>query len=257
MSSAGAVDPIESMWLNRALEGSIPVHVGVIMDGNGRWARQKGLPRKEGHRAGVESMGRCLPALLNLGIKYCTLFAFSTENWRRPRGEVQFLMTLLLEYAKSNTRELLEHGIQIRPIGRWRDLPTSVSKALSKVASDTRKGDKLVVLLAINYGGRQEILDAVGKYVALLKASPDKAPPLTEEEFSRLLYSGDVPDPDLIVRTSGELRLSNFLLWESAYSELVFTDVLWPDFGPVDIYKAVVEYSGRKRRFGGLTERKG
>ncbi len=247
-------EKIESVWLDRALSGRIPVHMGVIMDGNGRWAQKKGLPRKEGHRAGVLSMRKCLPALLNLGIKYCTLFTFSAENWKRPQTEIQSLFALILEFADSDRGELLERGVRVTPVGRWRELPLPVVRALTKMASDTSVGRNLTVQLALNYGGRQEILDAVKKYALDVVGSKKSVHDLTESDFSRYLYAGDVPDPDLIVRTSGEKRLSNFLLWESAYSELVFTDVLWPDFGPVDIYKAVAEFSGRKRRFGDVVE---
>lgn len=241
----------ESEWLKKALLGNVPSHIGIIMDGNGRWAEKRGLLRKEGHRAGVDSMRRCLPALLELGVKYCTLFAFSTENWKRPKDEVQFLFGLISEFAKTDKDDLLKNGVRVLPIGRWERFPAAVVKALGSLSHDTSKGKNLLVQLAINYGGRQEILDGINKY--LKEAQNRKAwGELTEENFSKYLYSDGVPDPDLIIRTSGEKRLSNFLLWGSAYSELVFTGVLWPDFGPVDLYKAVCEYSGRKRRFGNI-----
>lgn len=243
-------DPFENeerRWQERAKSGKIPTHVAFIMDGNGRWAKRRGLGRKEGHIAGVEAMRNCLPALLNLGIKYVTLFVFSTENWRRPYDEVSFLMNLVLDYAKSDRRELIQKGVRLLPIGRWRDLPLAVVEALSKAALDTAHGRNLTVLLAVNYGGRQEILDAAKKLALKHGGAMDD---VGEEEFAELLYAPFAPDPDLIVRTSGEMRVSNFLLWQGAYSELVFTDVLWPDFGPIDIYKAVVEYGNRERRFG-------
>lgn len=245
----------EIQWRERAKAGSVPSHIAFIMDGNGRWAKRRGLSRNEGHRAGVEAMRRCLPALLDLGIKYVTLYVFSTENWRRPQEEVKFLMNLILDYANSDRRELLEKGVRIVPIGRWRDLPLPVVEALSKAANDTAKGRNLTVLLAVNYGGRQEILDAAKKLA--LKYKPGELDSVGEEEFRQLLYAPSVPDPDLIVRTSGEQRISNFLLWQGAYSELVFTDVLWPDFGPIDIYKAVVEYGRRERRFGDVSHKGG
>jgi len=249
----------EELWLSRAREGKIPVHVGIIMDGNGRWAQKRGLPRHEGHRAGVESIRRCLPALLNTGIKYCSLFVFSTENWSRPREEINFLMDLVVEYAQKDRKELLEKGIRVVPLGRWRELPSPVATALSKVAQDTESGENLTVFLAINYGGRQEILDAAKGLFRKLTTRELKKDinDVTLEDFAGCLYEPSLPDLDLIIRTSGEKRLSNFLLWQAAYAELVFTDVLWPDFGPKDLYKAIVEYSGRKRRFGKVEEREG
>ncbi len=200
-------------------------------------------------------MRRCLPALLDLGVKYVTLFVFSTENWRRPQDEVKFLMNLVLDYANSDRRELKEKGVRLIPVGRWRDLPLPVVEALSKAERDTALGSNLTVLLAVNYGGRQEILDAAKKLA--LKYKRDELDRVGEDEFRQLLYAPFVPDPDLIVRTSGEERISNFLLWQGAYSELVFTDVLWPDFGPVDIFKAVAEYGSRQRRFGDVRDKRG
>lgn len=249
----------EEYWLSRARSGKIPVHVGIIMDGNGRWAQARGMPRQEGHRAGVESIRRCLPALLKVGIQYCTLYAFSTENWKRPREEVDFLMNLIIEYSRSDRKKLVENGIRVVPIGRWRELPMPVVQSLSKITEDTTGGTKLTVFLAVNYGGRQEILDAAVKFaqdMKLRRSRPDFER-ITTEDFEAYLYTSGAPDPDLIIRTSGEKRLSNFLLWQAAYSEFVFTEVLWPDFGPVDLYKAIVEYSGRRRRFGDVEEKKG
>ncbi|MGE5578671.1 MAG: polyprenyl diphosphate synthase [Bacillota bacterium] len=247
----------EASWLERAKAARLPVHIGFIMDGNGRWAQGRGLSRKEGHRAGVESIRRCLPALLELGIPYCSLFVFSTENWRRPKDEVDFLLNLVLEWAREDKKDLIEKGVRILPIGRWRDLPSPVVSAISRAASETRHGRNLTLLACVNYGGRQEIVDAAKAIAASCAGDPSKIGNLGEEEFSRHLYAPGVPDPDLIVRTSGEVRLSNFLLWQAAYAEFVFTDVLWPDMSPVDVYKAIVEFSGRKRRFGDVTEKKG
>ncbi|MGI6627372.1 MAG: polyprenyl diphosphate synthase [Bacillota bacterium] len=249
----------EEYWLSRAREGNIPVHVGIIMDGNGRWAQRQGLKRHEGHRAGVESIRRCLPALVDLGIPYCTLFVFSTENWKRPYDEIQFLFNLVVDYTQKYKDELIANGIQVIPIGRWRKMPLPVLQALSEVARDTKAGSRLRLHMAINYGGRQEILDASLELARKLASrGPNNIPDdISEEVFSALLYTRGVPDPDLIIRTSGEQRLSNFLLWQGAYSELVFTDVLWPDFGPVDLYKSIVEYSQRNRRFGDVAGQKG
>ncbi len=247
----------ESLWLDRAKASKIPVHVGIIMDGNGRWAQRRGLSRREGHRAGVESIRRSLPALLRLGIKYCSLFVFSSENWRRPRDEVDFLMNLVVEWASRDKSEFVKHGVRIVPVGRWKELPAPVASSLARAVKDTEGGDVLQLLACINYGGRQEIVDAAREMARAFAGDLGRVENLDEEGFTRFLYAPGVPDPDLIVRTSGELRVSNFLLWESAYSELVFTDVLWPDFGPVDLYKAVVEFGRRKRRFGDVAEEKG
>ncbi len=254
MPQNGPMEDEERRWQERAKSGKIPTHVAFIMDGNGRWAKKRELSRKEGHIAGVEAMRRCLPALLNLGIQYVTLFVFSTENWRRPYDEVRFLMNLVLDYAKSDRSELIQKGVRLLPIGRWRELPLAVVEALTKAVADTAHGRNLTLLLAINYGGRQEILDAAKNLALKYRGAMDD---VGEEEFAGLLYAPFVPDPDLIVRTSGEMRVSNFLLWQGAYSELVFTDVLWPDFGPIDIYKAVVEYGCRERRFGDVSQERG
>ena len=248
----------EEYWLAKARAGRIPVHVGIIMDGNGRWAQSRGLKRHEGHRAGVQTIRRCIPAVLELGIRHCTLFVFSTENWKRPREEVQFLFSLIVDYCREHKAELIENGVQVIPIGRWRELPGSAVSAIESVVRDTRSCSRLKLYLAINYGGRQEILDAAVKLAKqVVSGEVINFEGITQEDFADYLYTKGVPDPDLIIRTSGEQRLSNFLLWQGAYAELVFTDVLWPDFGPADLYKAVVEYSSRSRRFGGITGEKG
>ncbi len=249
----------EEFWLSRASAGKIPNHIGIIMDGNGRWAQRQGLKRQEGHRAGVESITRCIPALVKLGIEHCTLFVFSTENWKRPYDEIQFLFNLVIDYTRKHKRELLDNGIQVIPVGRWRSMPMPVVQSLSEVIRETKAGTRLKLYLAINYGGRQEIIDASLKLAEqLVKRDKHDIPKeLSEGDFADLLYTKGVPDPDLIIRTSGEKRLSNFLLWQGAYSDLVFTDVLWPDFGPIDLYKAVVEYSSRERRFGDVSNQEG
>ena len=238
--------------------GRIPVHVGIIMDGNGRWAQKRGLKRQEGHRAGVQTIYRCIPAVIKLGIRHCTLFVFSTENWKRPREEVQFLFGLITDYCRKHKDELIEHGVQVIPIGRWKELPASAVHSIESVVRDTRQGSRLSLYLAINYGGRQEIVDAAAKLAKrLISEGQVDFDGITHEDFADCLYTRGVPDPDLIIRTSGEQRISNFLLWQGAYSELVFTDVLWPGFQPVDLYKAVVEYSSRSRRFGDVTDGRG
>ena len=247
----------ESEWLLKAKSGNVPSHIAFIMDGNGRWAEKRGLQRRDGHRAGVESIRRCIPALLELGIPYCSLFVFSTENWRRPKEEIDFLLDLVLEWAREDKRELREKGVRVLPVGRWKDMPGPVATAIARAAKDTQDGRALTLLTCVNYGGRQEIVDAAKALATSFAGDPRRIENLDEEEFSRFLYAPGIPDPDLIVRTSGEERLSNFLLWQAAYSEFVFTDVYWPDMAPVDVYKAVAAYSGRKRRFGDVTEKRG
>lgn len=252
-----AMSPEESRWLEEARASKVPAHVGIIMDGSGRWAQKRGLPRREGHRAGVESIRRCLPALLRLGIKYCSFFVFSTENWRRPRDEVDLLMKMVVDWASDDKSEFIRHGVRIVPVGRWKELPAPVVSAVARAVKETEGGDTLHLLACLNYGGRQEIVDAAREMARSFAGDPRKVENLDEEGFMRFLYAPSVPEPDLILRTSGELRLSNFLLWQAAYSELVFTDVLWPDFGPVDLYKAVVEFGQRKRRFGDIAGKRG
>ena len=247
----------ESEWLLRAKSGKVPTHIAFIMDGNGRWAEKRGLQRRDGHRAGVESIRRCIPALLELGIAYCSLFVFSTENWRRPREEVDFLLDLVLEWAREDKRDLRERGVRVLPVGRWKDMPAPVAAAIARAAKDTEGGRSLTLLTCVNYGGRQEIVDAAKALAVSFAGDPRKIENLDEDGFSRFLYAPGIPDPDLIVRTSGEERLSNFLLWQAAYSELVFTDVYWPDMAPVDVYKAVAAYGARRRRFGDVTEKRG
>ncbi|MBE3518676.1 MAG: di-trans,poly-cis-decaprenylcistransferase [Firmicutes bacterium] len=223
------------------------------MDGNGRWAQRRGLPRTEGHRAGVESLRALIPALIDLGVPYATFYAFSTENWKRPSEEVHFLFDLLVQYAKEDRRELTERGVKLRAIGQVDELPGAVRAAIRELETQTSSGTNLTVNVALNYGGRQEILRAAKDIAKSFAAGQIDLDKLSEAEFAARLYTAGQPDPDLIIRTSGEMRLSNFLLWQGAYSELYFTEVLWPDFRPVHLYKAVVDYAGRRRRFGGVT----
>ena len=228
---------------------SIPTHVGVVMDGNGRWATRRGLPRTEGHGAGEAALVDTTYGALAIGVKALTVYAFSTENWRRPIDEVRYLMNFNRGLLERRQHELHEVGVRIPFAGRrdWR-VPRGVLKRMDEAAALTRHNTDLVLNIAFNYGGRAEIVDAVKRLIE------DKVPAskVDEKAIRQRLYHPELPDPDLMVRTSGEYRTSNFLLWEMAYSEMVFTDVLWPDFRREDLYAAIAEYQQRDRRFGGV-----
>lgn len=225
---------------------AIPVHVAFIMDGNGRWAKKKGLERIEGHRKGAEVADAASHWCADLGIRYVTLYAFSTENWRRPKEEVEFLFELMLLYIGSKITNMLEEGVRMRFMGRLNELPPKLGDFVFQIENKTSMGKKLDVIVALNYGGRAEIVDAVNE---ILKIGKEQ---ISEEDIAMNLYLPDVPEPDLIIRTSGEERLSNFLTWQSVYSELFFTGTLWPDFTKEEFHRAVDDYSKRKRRFGAL-----
>ena len=224
----------------------IPRHVAIIMDGNGRWARQRGLPRVVGHEHGTDNIRRITFAAGELGIEYLTLWAFSTENWRRPADEVDGIMRILGEAIERETAELHRQGARLRHIGSLDGLSPETRASVLDAIALTRNNTRLTLTLAFNYGGRQELMDAIKRMLAD-GLDPEQ---VSEETVGRYLYTCDMPDPDLIVRTSGEYRLSNFLLWQSIYSELLFSPVLWPDFGPDDLRDAVEEYGRRERRFG-------
>ncbi|ACB09775.1 isoprenyl transferase [Thermotoga sp. RQ2] len=229
----------------------IPQHVAIIMDGNGRWAKKRGLPRIKGHQRGAEVLHNTVKWSLELGIKYLTAFSFSTENWKRPKEEVEFLMDLFVQMIDREMELLRRERVRVRILGRKEGLPERVLKKWKEVEEKTKEFDRMTLIIAFNYGGRREILDAVESI--LKDASQGKKIELTEETFRQYLYLPDVPDPDLIIRTSGEMRLSNFLLWQSAYSELYFFKKLWPDFTKRDFLRAIESYSKRERRFGGLS----
>ncbi|MCX7619317.1 MAG: polyprenyl diphosphate synthase [Acidimicrobiales bacterium] len=227
----------------------IPSHVACVMDGNGRWAQQRGLKRTEGHAAGEQALVDTVHAAVDLGIEWLTLYAFSTENWKRPPSEVRFLMRLNEMILRRRIDELDERGVRVRFLGRRdRRVPGRLARAMDDAVARTAANDGLTLTFAFNYGGRAELVDAFNRMLA------DGVQPGSVDErlVSLYLYQPDMPDPDLVVRTSGEYRISNFLLWELAYSELVFTDVLWPDFGADCLYDAVREYQARDRRFGGI-----
>ena len=237
------VDPVPSeLDLTR-----VPVHVACVMDGNGRWANARGLPRTEGHAAGEEALLDVVNGALEIGVRWITLYAFSTENWRRPADEVRYLMGFNESLLMRRRDELNEKGVRIRFAGRrdWR-VPRRVLKRMDESIELTRRNDRMTMTMAFNYGGRAEIVDAVRALVAE-GVAPNK---VDEKAIRRHLYFPDMPDPDLVIRTSGETRISNFLLWEIAYSELVFPEVLWPDMRRTHLYEAVIEFQQRVRRFG-------
>ena len=226
----------------------LPTHVAIVPDGNGRWAAKRGLPRLAGHREGVLNMLRMIQYINEYPIKYVTFYGFSTENWQRPESEVNGLFKLVEHFIDEQLNKIHEKNIRIRHIGRLEGLPASLQNTIKKAVSLTANNTGMTLGIAWNYGGRAEIVDAVTKLIA----DPNKPQRLDEKSFARYLYTGDMPDVDLLIRTANEMRLSNFLLWQTAYSEYHFTDVLWPDFGKKEIDQALLEYSKRNRRFGGL-----
>lgn len=228
----------------------LPVHIAIIMDGNGRWARKRNLPRTAGHEAGVEAVRRVVRAAAELGIKYLTLYTFSIENWKRPREEVAALMRLLTRTTRREIDELDRNNVRLITTGRVDELSLSRRKALAHAVDKTRTNDGLVLNLALNYGGRTEIIDAVKAIAQAVRSGHIQPGEISESLFSNYLYTAGLPDPDLLIRTSGEMRISNFLLWQTSYTELYVTDVLWPDFERSELFKAIIEYQKRERRFG-------
>lgn len=235
-------------------KGKPPVtHLAIIMDGNGRWAGQRGLPRSAGHKAGTDAVREIVKECRRVGISFLTLYAFSKENWNRPKEEVNFLFDLLLKFLKQEHKTLLERSIRLNILGEWSELPFATRQMIKMVLQQTRECDQMVLNLALNYSGRDEILRACRE----LLAQGINPAELTEEVFQEYLYTAGQPDPDLIIRTSGEQRLSNYLLFQSAYSEFYFTPTLWPDFGPEDLHAALHDYARRERRFGAVGQKKG
>jgi undecaprenyl diphosphate synthase len=225
-----------------------PTHIAIIMDGNGRWAAARGLPRLEGHRAGTENLRQIIRASVDFGVKYLTLYAFSTENWGRPKEEVNGLLTILESVIDRELKELKEEGVRIVHVGRLEAMPKKVREKVRHSMEITQNNDTLILNIAWNYGGRDEILYAIQQIIK----SGIAADAITEDVITQHLFTSGSPDPDLIIRTSGEMRVSNFLIWQSAYSEWYFTPTLWPDFNKDELKKAIEEYSHRKRRFGKL-----
>ncbi len=230
----------------------VPPHVAIIMDGNGRWATQRKLPRIAGHHEGVKTARAIVRAADAVGVRYLTLYAFSTENWSRPEDEVSMLMTLLEHTVQSELPELMERNVRLRVIGRTDGVPSGVRRGIAKVVDGTRDNTGMQLMMAFNYGGRDELLDAFRRLAVEVREGRLEPESISEKDVSRALYTADIPDPDLLIRTSGEMRLSNFLLWQIAYTELWITPTLWPDFAAADLYRAVADFQGRTRRFGGI-----
>jgi undecaprenyl diphosphate synthase len=234
--------------------GEIPTHIAIIMDGNGRWAKRRGLPRVAGHREGVKPVRDVVEACAQLGVKYLTLFAFSTENWRRPKEEIDTLMKLLIKTLRSETEKLHKNDIKLMAIGDIDSLPKEVRQELKEAMEKTKNNKRMVLNLALSYSGRWEIIEAVKEIARDVKKGKVKIEEIDDKLFSNYLKTAGIPDPDLLIRTSGELRISNFLLWQIAYTELYITDCLWPDFRRKHLYEAIRDYQRRERRFGMTSE---
>lgn len=242
-------DKSEEITLNM---DSIPKHIGIIMDGNGRWAKAKGLPRSAGHKAGVETIRDVLVECNDLGVKYLTIYAFSSENWKRPKDEVNTLMSLLVQYLRKELNEIHKEKVVIKTLGDLSALPELCVKEIEDAKEKTKDNTGLVFNIALNYGGRDEIIHAVKKLYKDVESGKVKEEEINKEIFEQYLYTAGMPDPDIIIRTSGEQRLSNFLPWQSTYSEFWFTDINWPDFKKDTLRKAIYDYQNRERRFGGV-----
>jgi undecaprenyl diphosphate synthase len=247
-------EPLRSIQIG---EIAVPRHVAIIMDGNGRWAAARGLPRGEGHRRGVEALRRTVRAAGDLGIAYLTIFSFSAENWSRPPSEIRELMGLLRRFIRHDLAELHRSGVRVRIIGDRDNLDTDILRLLEEAEDLTEQNDKLVLVVAFNYGSRQEIARAAQRLARAVSAGDLAVAEVSADTLAGYLDAPDLPDPDLIIRTSGEQRLSNFLLWQAAYSELIFVPTFWPDFDRSTLESAITEYRRRERRFGGLIARTG
>jgi undecaprenyl diphosphate synthase len=230
----------------------VPRHIAIIMDGNGRWAKERELPRTEGHRVGAESVRAITESCVELGVEYLSLYAFSSENWKRPKSEVAALMKLLELYLANEEAELMSKNIRLQAIGRLHDLPQSCQQQLHRSIEQTSQNTGLTLILALSYGGREEIVDGVKSLLESIERGHLDKGMIDTEVFSKHLYTRYYPDPDLLIRTSGEMRLSNFLLWQLSYTEFYITETLWPDFGKADLVKAIASYAKRHRRFGAV-----
>ena len=242
----------EEELLGRLDTAKLPRHLAVIMDGNGRWAAQRGLPRVEGHRRGARSVREAIENCARLGIDILTIYAFSSENWKRPQAEVEALMKMLSEFLRKELRRLVKNGIVFRPVGRWRELPPETVADIEEAIAGTAAGERMLFQVALNYGGRVEIADACRRIAVECLAGTLDPEEIGVETVAGRMYCPEVPDPDLLIRTSGEYRISNFLLWELAYTEIYVTDVHWPDFRLLHLLEALTDFQGRERRYGGL-----
>ena len=242
------------MLIDEIKQGNMPEHVAVIMDGNGRWAKQHNKPRLEGHAKGAVAARQIVEAAAEAGVKYLTLYAFSVENWNRPKDEVSGLMSLLLKSLAEQFDDLIKNNVRLLTIGDSSLLPQDVLLQVQQAIARSSSNTGLTVIIALSYGSRQEIVNAVKNILQSYKQNPFDIENFDEEKFSSYLYTKDIPDPELLIRTSGEIRISNFLLWQISYSELYFTDILWPDFTKEDFYKAIANYQHRERRFGKTSE---
>ncbi|QDV25039.1 isoprenyl transferase [Aureliella helgolandensis] len=245
------MEGMEAVELNVPLERR-PKHVAVIMDGNGRWAQQQSLPRIEGHLRGVESVRAVMEACREFGVEVLTLYCLSSENWKRPALELEFLMTLLKEYLIAERESLVENNLRVKFIGQRDRLPLEVQEEMERTYQACASNDGMTLCLAINYGARLEMVDAIRQIAAEVQQGEMELSSITEDTVDRYLYTAGLPDPDLLIRTSGEMRISNFLLWQISYSEIYVTDTLWPEFGRSELALAIADYAGRNRRFGGL-----
>lgn len=246
---------VSIMKNNEISSQMMPKHIGIIMDGNGRWAQKRGLPRTAGHKMGIESLKKIVSFSGEIGIEVLTVYAFSTENWKRPQEEVSILMSLIIEYIKKELNVLHRNGVKINPIGEYQQLPEKTVKEINKAIEKTKNNTKLTLNVALNYGSKAEItkgVQEIAKKIIQGELSPDQ---INEKIISDHLYTKNQPDPDLIIRPSGEKRLSNFLMWQGAYSELWFSDVLWPDFSEEHLLEAINDFKNRDRRFGAVKEK--
>jgi undecaprenyl diphosphate synthase len=256
--SLGPVTAEEARLLEKLDFSRLPRHIAIIMDGNGRWAQKRHLPRIAGHSSGTQSARICIETCARLNIEALTLYAFSVENWRRPKTEIEFLMQLLREYIRKEMPLLQRNNIRMRFLGRADELPAAVQKDTREATEATAKNTGMVLSIALNYGGRAEIVDAMNAILSSRLAQANgnghqPPQPITEDDLSRHLYTADLPDPDLLIRTSGEMRVSNFLLWQIAYSEIFVTDTLWPDFNRARLLEALLDFQKRERRYGAIS----
>ena len=231
---------------------NLPEHIGFIMDGNGRWAKKRGLPRSAGHKAGAEALKKIITEANKMGVKYATVYAFSTENWKRPKEEVDFLMSLLMDYLVNAEKTLAGENVVIRAIGSRKELSEEIQRQLKKTEEFTSKNTGIVMNIALNYGGREELVNSFKQLAYDVSCGKKDISDISEKDIESKLYTNGQPDVDLLIRTSGEMRLSNFMLWQVSYAEMWFTDTLWPDFKPSDLHKAILDFQNRGRRFGGV-----